>query len=51
MDRTSKFAFARLMQKATTVIARTFLDGLVEAVPYEIHTVLIDYGIQFADLP
>ncbi len=48
--RTSKFAFARLMQKATTVTARAFLDELVEAVPYKIHTVLTDNGIQFADL-
>jgi transposase InsO family protein len=51
VDRTSKFAFARLMQKATTVTARAFLDELVEAVPYKIHTVLTDNGIQFADLP
>lgn len=51
IDRTSKFAFARLMQKATTVTARTFLDELVEAVSYKIHTVLTDNGIQFADLP
>ncbi|MER2536134.1 MAG: hypothetical protein ABTQ31_13330 [Rhizobiaceae bacterium] len=34
-DRISKFAFARLIQKATTVAARTFLDELVEAVPYK----------------
>ncbi|CAN7725510.1 integrase core domain-containing protein [Aminobacter sp. LjRoot7] len=51
VDRTSKFAFARLVQKATTVTARTFLEELVEAVPYKIHTVLTDNGIQFADLP
>ena len=51
VDRTSKFAFARLMQKATTVTARAFLDELVEALPYKIHTVLTDNGIQFADLP
>ena len=51
VDRTSKYAFARLKAKATTVTAREFLDELVEAVPYEIHTVLTDNGIQFADLP
>ena len=39
------------MDKATTVTARTFLDELVEAVPYQIHTILTDNGIQFADLP
>ena len=51
VDRTSKYAFARLMQKATVATARTFLNDLVKAVPYKIHTVLTDNGIQFADLP
>jgi transposase-like protein len=51
VDRTSKYAFARLMQKATVATARAFLSDLVEAVPYKIHTVLTDNGIQFADLP
>ncbi|MFG1269831.1 IS481 family transposase, partial [Xanthobacter versatilis] len=51
VDRTSKYAFAQLMPKATTREARAFLDALVAAVPYEIHTVLTDNGIQFADLP
>lgn len=51
VDRTSKYAFARLKTKATTVTAREFLDELVAAVPYQIHTVLTDNGIQFADLP
>jgi len=51
VDRTSKYAFARLMQKATVATARAFLNDLVKAVPYKIHTVLTDNGIQFADLP
>lgn len=51
IDRTSKYAFAQLMPKATTREARAFLDALVAAVPYAIHTVLTDNGIQFADLP
>ena len=51
IDRTSKYTFARLMQKATTATAKAFLDELLEAVPYKIHTVLTDNGIQFADLP
>ncbi|MFH0303575.1 DDE-type integrase/transposase/recombinase, partial [Bradyrhizobium sp. 31Argb] len=51
VDRTSKYAFARLMQKATVATARAFLNDLVNAVPYKIHTVLTDNGIQFADLP
>jgi len=51
IDRTSKFAFAQLVEKADTRTATGFLQALVEAVPYEIHTVLTDNGIQFADLP
>src|SRR6201995_5955643 len=51
VDRTSKYAFARLEKRATGMAARAFLDELVEAVPYQIHTVLTDNGIQFADLP
>ena len=51
IDRTSKLAFARLVEKANTVTATAFLDELVEAVPYTIDIVLTDNGIQFADLP
>jgi hypothetical protein len=51
VDRTSKFAFARLVKKATGAAAQAFLDELVAAVPYQIHTVLTDNGIQYADLP
>lgn len=51
IDRTSKFAFVRLADKASTVTATAFLDELIQAVPYTIHTVLTDNGIQFADLP
>jgi transposase InsO family protein len=51
IDRTSKFAFARLFDKATMAMATVFLEELVAAVPYVIHTVLTDNGIQFADLP
>tara|TARA_R110002072_G_scaffold157465_1_gene308128 strand:+ start:1313 stop:2266 length:954 start_codon:yes stop_codon:yes gene_type:complete len=51
IDRTSKFAFVQLAERANTKVATAFLDALVEAVPYVIHTVLTDNGIQFADLP
>jgi transposase InsO family protein len=51
IDRTSKFAFAELHQRATTRVAADFLGALTKAVPYKIHTVLSDNGIQFADLP
>lgn len=51
IDRTSKFVVARLVDRANTVTASAFLDDLVANVPYQIHTVLTDNGIQFADLP
>lgn len=51
IDRTSKFAVANLVKRANTQTAATFLENLVAAVPYEVHTVLTDNGIQFADLP
>ena len=51
LDRTSKFAFVQLVDRANTVTASAFLDALVEAVPYDIRIVLTDNGIQFADLP
>ncbi len=50
IDRTSKFDFVQLVERANTKIASAFLDALVEAVPYRVHTVLTDNGIQFADL-
>ncbi|MBY3052195.1 IS481 family transposase [Rhizobium laguerreae] len=51
IDRTSKFAFAHLEESANIHTAAAFLKALVEAVPYKIHTVLTDNGIQFCDLP
>src|SRR5918998_4689716 len=47
IDRTSKFAFARLVESAGKMEAAQFLRDLIEAVPYRIHTVLTDNGIQF----
>ena len=47
IDRTSKFAFVQLVEKANRVTASAFLQSLVAAVPYRIHTVLTDNGIQF----
>jgi transposase-like protein len=47
IDRTSKFAFAQLHKKAGKMEAAQFLRDLVNAVPYKIHTVLTDNGIQF----
>ena len=47
IDRTSKFAFVELHEKATTAVSREFLVRLIAAIPYKIHTVLTDNGIQF----
>ena len=51
IDRTSKFAFVQLHDKADRPTAVAFLEALIEAVPYDLHTILTDNGIQFADLP
>ncbi len=51
IDLTSKFAVVELIEKADVRAATAFLEALVEAVPYRIHTVLTDNGIQFAELP
>ena len=49
IDRTSKFAFAQLHEKATRRVAGNFLRALVEAVPYRVHTVLTDNGTHFTE--
>ncbi|TGQ26991.1 DDE-type integrase/transposase/recombinase, partial [Mesorhizobium sp. M4B.F.Ca.ET.214.01.1.1] len=49
IDRTSKFAYAELHEKAGKMAAAQFLRNLVAAVPYAIHTVLTDNGIQFTN--
>ena len=51
VDRTSKFAFAQLHEAANVHTAAAFLTALVDAVPYKIHTVLTDNGVQFGDIP
>jgi transposase-like protein len=51
VDRTSKFAFAQLHEAANVRTAVAFLEALIEAVPYTIHTVLTDNGVQFCDMP
>jgi transposase InsO family protein len=49
IDRTSKFAYAELHEKAGKMAAAQFLRNLVATVPYAIHTVLTDNGIQFTN--
>jgi transposase InsO family protein len=49
IDRTSKFAFVRLEKRAGKMEAAQFLRDLLQALPYRIHTVLTDNGIQFTN--
>jgi transposase InsO family protein len=51
IDRTSKFAFAQLYEAANVRTSAAFLQALIAAVPYKIHTVLTDNGVQFRDMP
>ncbi|MFB0493667.1 transposase InsO family protein [Methylobacterium sp. OAE515] len=47
IDRTSRFAFVRLVESAGKMEAAQFLRDFIEAVSYRIHTVLTDNGVQF----
>ncbi len=49
IDRTSKFAYAELHSDQTRATACQFLRQLIAAVPYHIHTILTDNGIQFTN--
>lgn len=49
IDRTSKFAYVELHEKAGKVATAQFLRNLIAALPYAIHTVLTDNGIQFTN--
>jgi transposase InsO family protein len=51
IDRTSKFTFVKLVRKTGRTSASAFLVALIEAVPYKIHTVLTDNGVQFTFPP
>src|SRR5829696_4940816 len=47
IDRTSKFAFVELHEQVTRHMAGDFLQRLIAAVPYKVHTVLTDNGTHF----
>ncbi len=49
IDRTSKFTYTELHQKAGKMAAAQFLRNLIASVPYTIHTVLTDNGVQFTN--
>ena len=43
----SRFAFVQVHEKATQRVAADFLNALLQAVPYKVHTVLTDNGVHF----
>ena len=49
IDRTSKFTYAELHPDQTRDRACQFLHQLINVVPYHIHTILTDNGIQFTN--
>jgi hypothetical protein len=49
IDRACKFAYAELHAEAHKLVAAQFLRNLIAAIPYKIHTVLTDNGIQFTN--
>ena len=49
IDRTSKFAYVELHERATRKVSGNFLRKLIEVVPYKVHTVLTDNGTHFTD--
>lgn len=49
IDRTSKFAYVELLEKYGKIETAQFLRNLIKAVPYKIHTILTDNGIQFTN--
>jgi transposase InsO family protein len=49
IDRACKLADAELHEQANKMVAAQFLQNLITAIPYEIHTVLTDNGLQFTN--
>ena len=49
IDRTSKFVYVELLAKYGKAEAAQFLHNLIQTVPYKIHTILTDNGIQFTN--
>ena len=51
IDRVAKFVHVAFYDAATKLNGAAFLRDVVAAFPYQIHTVLTDNGMAFADLP
>jgi len=49
IDRTSKFAYVELHERAGKMIAAQFLRNFIAILPYRVHTILTDNGIQFTN--
>ncbi len=49
IDRTSKFVYVELLKKYGKAEAAQFLRNLIQVVPYKIHIILTDNGIQFTN--
>ena len=49
IDRTSKFVYVELHQWAGKMIAAQFLRNFIARLPYRIHTILTDNGVQFTN--
>ena len=47
IDRTSKVAFAEFQPRAKRVVAAGFLRRVLDRLPYKVHPVLTDNGVQF----
>ena len=50
IDRTSKFVVARLCKDKTQKTAQEFLEYVIKTVPYVIHTILTDNGMEYTDV-
>jgi transposase-like protein len=51
IDRVSKFTYVEFHERIGSKIGAAFLRTVAEIFPYQIHTVLTDNGMAFADLP
>lgn len=49
IDRTSKFVYVELHARAGKMIAAQFLRNFIARLPYRIHTILTDNGVQFTN--
>lgn len=49
IDRVSEFTYVAFFDRATKANAAQFLRRVIEAFPYQIHTVLTDNGVAFTE--